>query len=282
MNDSIRRLAGRAGDTLANWVRPFAPRHPLILRQLRRLRAWMPRSGDPGDIGRFMETYGRAYPSSRFIQVGANDGSLYDPLRREILRRNWRGLMIEPVPDVFERLKANYPGYDRIALENVAIADHIGEQSFYHLARVDNPVSEGLPIWYAALGSFHKDVILKHRDLIPEIDRRLVERKVPCTTLNALCDKHQLAIVELIQIDTEGHDYEVIKLIDFARLQPRVVLYEHFHLSETDRRACQAFLAERGFECIERHYDTIALRVRDTTARDAELLALWAELRHPV
>ena len=87
---------------------------------------------------------------------------------------------------------------------------------------------------------------------------------------------------ELIQIDTEGHDYEVIKLIDFARLQPRVVLYEHFHLSETDRRACQAFLAERGFECIERHYDTIALRVHGTTARDAELLALWAELRHPV
>ena len=43
-----------------------------------------------------------------FIQVGSNDATHNDPLRRFILERGWRGLMIEPVPHVFERLKRNY------------------------------------------------------------------------------------------------------------------------------------------------------------------------------
>ncbi len=90
---------------------------------------------------------------------------------------------------------------------------------------------------------------------------------VPCTTFSALCAKHAITQVDLIQIDTEGHDYEVIKLIDFARLKPRVVFYEHQHLSPADRIACRAHLAAHGFECIERHYDTLAvLRVTDTAA----------------
>lgn len=269
----------RVGNRLADRIRPWVVRHPRLRRQLRRLRAWLPPPNPPADVGRLVAAFGRAYPQAYFLQVGANDGALYDPLRREILRRNWRGIMIEPVPDVFERLAANYEGYSRIALENVAVASEEGERPFYHLQRVADPQAEGLPVWYAALGSFHKDVILSHRDLIPEIDRRLVTRTVRCTTINRLCDKHHVGRADLIQIDTEGHDYEVIKLVDFDRLKPRLVLYEHHHLSDGDRLACQAHLARFGFETIERHYDTLALRVRDTSERDGELLSLWRELR---
>jgi FkbM family methyltransferase len=280
MSNKDSRWIGRAADRLARWVRPWVPDHPGLRRRLRRLRYWLPTAESTSDTSSFMATFGRAYPDAQFIQVGANDGALHDPLRRELVRRNWRGIMIEPVPYVFERLQQNYRAYDRIALENVAIADSEGELPFYHLAPAQDRAAEGLPVWYAALGSFHKDVILSHRDLIPNIDERLVTRMVPCTTFSALCAKHSITHVDLIQIDTEGHDYEVIKLVDFGRLEPRVVFYEHQHLSPADRIACRAHLATYGFECIERHYDTLALRVTGTQARDAELMKLWSTLRN--
>src|ERR1700722_3021383 len=56
-----------------------------------------------------------------FIEVGANDGRFGDPLRQYILKYQWKGVLVEPQPDIFERLKANYAGLNnRISFENVA------------------------------------------------------------------------------------------------------------------------------------------------------------------
>ena len=44
-------------------------------------------------------------------------------LREFILKYHWKGVLIEPQPDVFERLKANYAGLnDALSFENVAIS----------------------------------------------------------------------------------------------------------------------------------------------------------------
>ena len=39
-----------------------------------------------------------------FIQVGANDGVYGDPLRSYVRRFGWKGILVEPQQDVFERL----------------------------------------------------------------------------------------------------------------------------------------------------------------------------------
>ena len=48
----------------------------------------------------------------QFIQVGANDGSLNDPIRQFILKNYLKGVMIEPQPKIFEKLKINYEKLD--------------------------------------------------------------------------------------------------------------------------------------------------------------------------
>ena len=45
-----------------------------------------------------------------FVQVGANDGYRFDPLRKHIVAYHWPGLLIEPQPDVFAELKQNPRG----------------------------------------------------------------------------------------------------------------------------------------------------------------------------
>lgn len=44
----------------------------------------------------FLESYSLNRPDFFFVQIGANDGRLDDPLRDSILRHNWRGVLVEP------------------------------------------------------------------------------------------------------------------------------------------------------------------------------------------
>src|SRR5450755_313564 len=53
-----------------------------------------------------------------FVKVGANDGITDDPCSDILLADpNWSGLLIEPVPYCFERLKNNFPDTRRFTLK---------------------------------------------------------------------------------------------------------------------------------------------------------------------
>lgn len=215
-----------------------------------------------------------------FIQIGSNDGKRLDPLHDVLVRGRWRGVMVEPVPYVFKRLKANYGAYQhRFSLENVAIGELDGEQSFYHLREAGDYASQGLPFWYDQLGSFRKDVLLKHEELIPDICTRITETVVPCVRFETLCARHKLEQIDLLHMDTEGYDFTLLQTIDLEKYRPFVLIYEHFHLSDAEKRACRQLLAARGYETLEEGMDTWCLRVGDGTRRDQRLLRLWGRLR---
>jgi FkbM family methyltransferase len=263
---------------MLEFLRRTLPRDALPRVWWRRARYWYVTRKLAGP--RLLRAFASAYPDAFFVQIGSNDGEQLDPLRRTILAGRWRGLMVEPVPYVYERLLHNYVPYrDRIRCVNAAIADHDGELPFFHLRPVEDYRREGLPFWYDQLGSFRKSVVLKHADVIPDIERRLVEVRVPCLSFDTLCQRHEVDRVDLLHTDTEGYDFELLKGIDLDRHRPRLLIYEHFHFTPEDRAACQVYLAGHGYEAIEEGMDTWCLRVRDAGARDAGLLALWRWLQ---
>jgi FkbM family methyltransferase len=208
-------------------------------------------------IARVIAEFARVHPSAFFVQVGAHDGTALDPLRREILRRAWRGILVEPVPYVFARLEANYDDNERLVFENVAIADHDGSRELYHLP----PEPAGSPLWewYDALGSFRREVVASHRWLIPDIDERIVTTDVPCLTFDTLCRKHAVERVDVVQIDTEGYDLEILELIDFERYRPRLVMYEHLHLDSADQERARELLRSRDYELVGDGMDVLAV-----------------------
>jgi FkbM family methyltransferase len=83
---------------------------------------------------RLIAAFADAFPDALFVEVGSNDGRKHDHLRAHIEERGWRGVMVEPVPYVFERLRRNYGDNGRVRLENVAVAGHDGRMPFWHLA----------------------------------------------------------------------------------------------------------------------------------------------------
>lgn len=239
------------------------------------------RSGsDPTPAGvELLRTFAASYPEALFVEVGANDGDQHDHLQPLIRDYAWRGVMVEPVPYVFERLRRNYGGLERVALENVAIAESGGARPFYHLAPVADYGDEGLPQWYDGIGSFSRAAVVDHVRLIPDIEERLIETEVPCLTFDALCAKHGLEHVDLLVVDTEGYDHNIIASIDFDRYQPALVVYEHYHMPPEAITSTQERMQRLGYRTLAEGFDTWCLR----SDADSGLNRLWPRLRpvHP-
>lgn len=241
----------------------------------RRLAYWQAvrRLKGPRVIRRFC----RLYPQAFFIQIGSNDGEQLDHLRQAILNSNWQGVMIEPVPYVFRRLEKNYGGLKRLRLVNVAIADRNGQMPFWHLRQAGD--GESLPQWYDALGSFRREVVLKHRDMLPDLEERIVCSEVPARTFSSLCDDMAVDQVDLIQMDTEGYDFEIIRNIDFARFRPRLVIYEHHHFDDETRQACESHMQTLGYDFFAEGMDTWCIDTRAADDRHRKLLDYWMVLK---
>ena len=72
-----------------------------------------------------------------------------DPLH-DLIKANprWRGIFIEPLAELFERLTATYGADDRFAFEQVAIRTRLSERWFYYVTakRFARPVFRSGPI----------------------------------------------------------------------------------------------------------------------------------------
>jgi hypothetical protein len=155
----------------------------------------------------------------------------------------------------------------------VAIADVDGARDLYYLDAAEPGAP--LPDWYDKLGSFNRDVVAKHAPAIPDFERRLRVEPVRCVTFDTLCRTHGLTSIDLVQIDTEGYDFEIIKLIDLDLLTQRLVIYEHLHFDAETRAACSAHIRAHGYEEMSDVVNTVALRTRDLGPRDDRLLEAW-------
>lgn len=220
---------------------------------------------------RILHAFAGAYPQATFLEIGANDGKRFDPLAGFVADGAWSGLMIEPVPYVFERLEENFRDNDRVAVANVAIADRSGTRSFYFVAeQVDD--SQGVAIgWYDTIGSFDRDHLFKHAALIPNLEQRIERIEVPCRTIEQVCADHGIDNPDLVMIDVEGFDAEVVSSIDFHRIRPRLLIYEHHHLSAETRSECETRLRDLGYGLLEDGLDTWCLDLRI----DDDLAARW-------
>jgi FkbM family methyltransferase len=189
-----------------------------------------------------------------FLQIGAFDGRQNDPLYQFITRYHWRGVLVEPMPDAFAKLQEAYRDEPQVQLQNVAVDHANGTKALYHLRRD----AQGLPVWAAQLASFNRDVVLRHRAQIPNIADLIETTQVRCCSLATLLAETGLSQVDVLQIDTEGWDYEILKLVDFAQMKPAIINYEHAHLNPDDWDAAIDLLTRNGYHIGIGRRDTVA------------------------
>jgi FkbM family methyltransferase len=223
---------------------------------------------------RLLDGFADAYPEAVFVEIGSNDGEQHDHLRPLIVSRSWRGVMVEPVPFVFERLRANYGQIERVALDNVAIGDRDGSMPFFHLREAAPGERDQLPSWYDGIGSFDRAHLSSHAEMVAELESRVVSTDVPTLTFESLCHRHGLERIDLVLIDAEGYDARILAQVDFAAHAPRLIVYEHYHLDSGEREGARLLLGELGYELLEEGFDTWCLRPDDD-----RLTEIWRTLQ---
>lgn len=146
-----------------------------------------------------------------FMQIGANDGKSADPIFNH--NKSWTGIVVEPLPDVFERLKNNYVGHnDKITFENVAVSDKDGVLELY-MPEVKDETG-----WTTKVAT-----ALKSSDMLIDSDLKKVE--VPCLSLDNLIAKHQVKEIDLMVLDVEGFEWQILSNYSFA-VKPKAIYME--------------------------------------------------------
>lgn len=200
------------------------------------------------------------------FQVGANDGKINDPVYPYFSGYGWRGLLVEPLPDVFERgLRQTYSGNADVALANVAIAPSEGTLPLFRISFTDAR-------WATGLSSFRRENLLEHiangyieqqaalsgTPLPADRDTWIEAVPVRTTTVDCLLAQHNVSSFDVLCVDTEGFDYEVLKLVDIAKYRPEVVFYESKNLSDSDYERSKALF--EGYRLFWYRGDTFAVR----------------------
>src|SRR5262245_45056545 len=246
--ESHRQGRGRyAGRRMLRRVAPEYTRRGVMLRRLARRE-------DDDPVQRVWSRFVARHPQATFIQIGAHNGLSSDFLMAPAItrRRGWSGILVEPIPELFDQLELRYVDRSRFRLVRAAITDHDG---VVDLATVIG--ASDMPEWTDQLSSIHPEVLLAHLKQWPGMEDAMHMVTVPAMTFAQLAS--DIDHLDVLAIDTEGHDAVILDQVDLVRWQLAAVVFEHKHLSSVDRARCNARLERAGFTLTSGVEDTLAL-----------------------
>jgi FkbM family methyltransferase len=186
-----------------------------------------------------------------FVEIGAMDGVSFDPLYQYVIRYGWRGLLIEPLPDIFEQLRRNYDGRPGLSFENVAIADESGTRMMYRV----NPdaIEQGVvPGWAKGISSFFNDRnalggLRVPTETFEQMRPYITKQAVVCDTLPRVLERHGVQKLDVLVMDVEGYDFHVLRQLDFGRFLPHMIMMEWYNLPPAEKKLTLQLLKKQGY-----------------------------------
>lgn len=255
----VREGTGRAATAVTRRVRPHVGLDTRLGHHLAQVRAWLPPSPTPHVMPELVRAFARTIRQPRVLQIGANDGQDYDPLRRHLRLGRWHAWLLEPVPDIHRRLVENTRFLGRVTALNLAIGPEDGWLPFYRVT----PARPGevVPPWYDKVGSFDRELIVDLARLWEPIVDRIEKTEVECVTVETLLDRYPIGVPDLVHVDAEGFDGQILGQIHDVGLRPGLLFYEHAHLAaETEPTADR--LRSSGYSLFVEGMDTLAIHER--------------------
>lgn len=165
----------------------------------------------------------------KFLQIGANDGIIFDHLREFIVKDEWQGILIEPVKETFEELVENHKKSKNLKFINIAISDVQEEKEISYIPK-EAIKKNNLNISLKGCSTFHEfrqgEKSIPMRVHEEKNKNFLTKQMVKCETLNNVLLKEKIKELDLLQIDTEGHEHKIITSIDFKDFYCKVIIFE--------------------------------------------------------
>jgi FkbM family methyltransferase len=223
-----------------------------------------------GSLSAFLSEYSLLKKDNfTVIQIGANDGITHDPIHKFIKRDNWNGVLLEPLPGVYNQyLKKIYLKNKGIVTVCAAIGEKDGTQPIFKIGFSDMR-------WATGLTSFSRQKIetafengivasncLKFGITIPEDRNKWIgQEEVEVISPDTLLNRFQINKIDLIQIDAEGYDLEVIRIFDIINTKPGAIIFENVGLEAGEYESFLLDLKAKSYKTRKFGPNTLALRM---------------------
>lgn len=170
-----------------------------------------------------------------FIDVGAHDGisgsnsAFFEKVRK------WKGICIEPIPKIFERLEKNR---NCICVNGCAYSS-TGTIKFKHNTGYTEMLS-------GVVDDFHPNHLqrIQNEQKMYGGESEIIE----CNsyTLTDLCNINNIFDIDFLSIDTEGSELKVLEGVDFDIINISVIVFEDNYPQSSQK--IKTFLSNKGYK----------------------------------
>lgn len=153
-----------------------------------------------------------------FVEAGANDGIAQSNTHYFEQRRGWRGVLIEPIPELAARCQQNRP---RAKVVSCALGSFAQDGSTVRMSYCNL-----MSLVRGAMGSAERDDAHLAAGRQVQGIGASYEIEVPCRALSNVLSELFVRHVDLLSLDVEGYEANVLQGLDFEQLRPTWVLVE--------------------------------------------------------
>lgn len=189
---------------------------------------------------------------AKILVIGANDGLSFDDLFQSIDPMQVSGAVVEPSSKYFAILQSNLKAFQNLKFVKAAIYK---ESKMLKLYQLNELGLKKLPDWGQGLGSFSKDYLLKFEKIKKEDIEFEYVNGIPFKTI---IEKYSLNTLDYLQIDTEGFDAEIIKMIDFGKVSLRMIKFEIKYLEPNEMDSITNLFKVYNYHFVKMHGDMVA------------------------
>ncbi|MEO1429202.1 MAG: FkbM family methyltransferase [Cyanobacteria bacterium J06632_19] len=182
-------------------------------------------------VGKIIEKY--LPENGFFVEVGANDGFCESNTYYLERFRNWKGVLIEPIPHLYQKCVKERPKSQvfNCALVSPDFSDNEIEMMYGHLMSL-------------VKGAFNDEKLESERVAIA--GRKLgftpYKIKVPARTLTSILDEANIGKIDFFSLDVEGFELNALQGLDFKKYRPEFMLVEC--LNEQSFQKIHSYIAD--------------------------------------
>ena len=167
-----------------------------------------------------------------YVDVGAGH-PVADNVSCWFYQRGWRGIVVEPQPQLIELYAHIRP---RDIRECCVLGDAKGEVDFHDVERLHG----------------FSTIVPQFAESATGFGARYETRKVPMRTLAEICETHGAPRIDFLKVDVEGAEAQVLAGGDWTRHRPRVVVCEALAPGSLAENWLdwEPFLIERDYEFV--------------------------------
>ncbi len=191
---------------------------PLIMPELKSYAQW----GEDRLVWEYFERTPRGY----FAEIGANDPEVGS--QTFLLEENgWRGVLVEPQPALYERLRLRRPN------------------SLIFQAACGSPAQRGKALLNIATVDSRSSLKKDNHDSAVTFSSTV---EVEVLTLNEILEASHCPGLDFLSIDVEGAELDVLKGLDLQRHHPRLIIVEDYVFTYAVHRHLRA----AGYKLVKR------------------------------